>query len=110
MAMVPSPSALNHSSVQPGMAQTSSSSTSWFHTPVHFCVPSSCRSIVTWSPSVWNGVPPACQIMLVVKPASPLSLVMHADGSAALSFLAAATYSSQVVGTSMPCLSKTSLL
>ncbi len=48
--------------------------------------------------------------MLVVKPASPLSLVMNFFGSAACSFLPAATYSSQVFGTVRPYLSKTSLL
>jgi hypothetical protein len=32
--------------------------------------------IFTLVPSTANGLPPACQIRLVVKPASPVSLVM----------------------------------
>lgn len=41
------------------------------------CVlPSSARSMVTSVPSTWNGWPPACQMSDVVKPASPVSLVM----------------------------------
>ncbi|SIH65543.1 Uncharacterised protein [Mycobacteroides abscessus subsp. abscessus] len=43
---------------------------------VHFLVPASCRLIVTLSPFVVKGVPPAWAIMLVVKPASPESAVM----------------------------------
>jgi len=109
-AIVPSPSALYHSSVQPGMSQASSPSISWFHTPVHFVVPSSARSMVTDSPSVSNGVPLACQIMLVAKPASPLSLTMHELGFSWRIVRPASTYSSQVVGTSSPTSSKTSLL
>src|SRR3954454_24370419 len=76
VAIVPSPSALNHSSVQPGMFDTRPPSTSWFQVPVHFFEPSSCRLFARFLPSVLNGWPPACQIMLVVKPASPASLVM----------------------------------
>ena len=48
--------------------------------------------------------------MLVAMPASPVSLVMYAFGSALCSLRAASTYSSQVVGTAILYLSKTFLL
>ena len=65
---------------------------------------------MTSVPSIANGRPPACQIMLVAKPASPVSEVMYFVGSAACSWRAASTYSSHVVGTAMPYWSKTALL
>ena len=41
------------------------------------CDPSSCRSIVTVSPSTEYGRPPACQIIELTNPALPLSATMH---------------------------------
>ena len=46
-------------------------------------------AIDTSVPSVANGSPPACQIIEVAKPASPVSLVMYASGLAAWIALAA---------------------
>src|SRR6267154_636333 len=62
--------------------------------------PASCRLIVTFFvPLVTYGCPPADQIMLVIKPGSPVSLVMYSFGLAACSFFASATYSAHVAGT-----------
>src|SRR5450759_4759185 len=75
-AIEPLPSALYQSSLQPGMADNNLPSTSLFHTAVYFLVPWSCRLMVMLLPSTVNGLPPACQIMLVASPGSPVSLVM----------------------------------
>src|SRR6185312_12796357 len=76
VAMEPLPSALNQSSLQPGTVESSLPCTSLSQVAVHFLVPSSCRLIDTLVPSAENGRPPACQIIDVVKPESPESLVM----------------------------------
>src|SRR5918994_846998 len=110
VAIVPSPRPRYHSSLHPGVLESSPPSTRRFQLSAHFCEPSSCRSMVTSVPSAENGRPPACQIMLVAKPASPVSEVMYASGLAACSVSAAATYWSYVVGTAMPYWSKTVLL
>src|SRR6478736_8254389 len=86
VAIDPLPIAFNQSSLQPGTVESSLPSTSLSQVAVHFFVPSSCRFIETFVPSTLNGRPPACQIMEVVKPESPESLVMYAFGSAACSF------------------------
>src|SRR5581483_4454762 len=78
------------------------------HMLAHFFVPASCRLIVTsLVPLTWYGWPPAAQIMLVVKPGSPASLVMYAFGFAACSFCASAAYSAHVLGTASLYLAKT---
>lgn len=107
---MPSPSARYQASDQLGIGANSFCPTSRFQTEVHFLVPSSWRSIVTDRPLVLKGRPPACQIMLVAKPGSPVSLVMYSAGSAVCSFLAASMYSSQSLGTAMPCWSNSCLL
>src|SRR4051812_14865534 len=91
VAMLPSPRALYHSSPQLGVLESRPPSLSLFQVSAHFFEPSSCRSIETSVPSAVNGLPPACQIMLVAKPGSPVSEVMYFDGSAVCSFSAAAT-------------------
>ena len=84
---------------------------SGLHRFTNFCVPASARSIVTFFvPLVTYGWPPAAQIIEVVKPASPVSLVMYSFGLAACSFFASATYCAHVVGTVSLYLSKTVLL
>src|SRR5665647_597544 len=76
VAIEPLPRALYQSSLQPGTVDRSLPSTSLFHLAVYFLVPSSCRLMAILLPSTLNGWPPACQIMLVVIPGSPASLVM----------------------------------
>src|SRR3954451_21044937 len=79
---------LNQPSDQPGVfVSTNLPWTSWSQTETHFAVPGSLKLILMLVPSTVYGWPPACQIIDVVKPASPPSLVMYAFGSAALSFL-----------------------
>src|SRR3954465_276896 len=99
--MVPSPSARNQSSDHSLTGASSLPPTSWFHSAVHFFEPASARLIFTFRPSGATGCPPAGQVMLSAKPGWPVSDVMYFDGSAACSFLAAATYSSHVFGTVM---------
>src|SRR6185503_9978180 len=70
VAMVPSPSALNHSSLQPGIDATSFSVIIGCQVVANLAAPGSAKLIVTSVPLTWYGLPPACQIMLVVKPAS----------------------------------------
>src|SRR4051794_12263128 len=102
-AYVPSFRFLNHPSDHPGvLVSTSLPWTSWFHSPTHFFVPGSVKLIVILVPSTVYGWPPACQIIEVVNPGSPPSLVMYALGSAAFNFLASAMNSSQVLGTVRP--------
>ncbi len=85
------------------MFDSSPWSTSWFHSFANFAVPGSAVLMVTFVPPlVLNGWPPASHIMLVTKPGSPMSAVMYSFEFAACSFLASATYSSQVVGTVRP--------
>src|SRR5690349_4395366 len=111
LAMVPSPSALNHSSLHGGIDATSFSVIIGCHMVVYLVAPGSAKLIVTSLPLTWYGLPPACQIMLVVKPASPVSPVMYCLGLALCSLRASSTYSAQVAGGAvMPALSKTSLL
>ncbi|MNW67720.1 hypothetical protein D3C74_463530 [compost metagenome] len=74
--MVPLPRPWYHSSLHELMGATRSSETSWSHVVANAVEPSSAKSIVTSEPSTWYGCPPACQIRLVVKPASPVSLAM----------------------------------
>src|SRR5687768_5799196 len=69
LAMVPSPSALNHSSVHGGIDATSFSVIIGCQVVAYLAAPGSAKLIVTSLPLTWYGLPPACQIMLVVKPA-----------------------------------------
>src|SRR6266568_1483077 len=111
VASVPLPRAVNHWLLQPGIEESRPFSDSWSHSAAHFLVPASWELMVTLVvPLTVNGLPPACQIMLVVKPGSPLSLVMYSFGLAACSLVASAMYWSQVVGTVRPYLSKIFLL
>ena len=67
-----------------GWWQSSSSSMSWLpHARPTSCVPSSAGRSSRRCRRSGTDVPPACQIMLVVKPASPVSVVMYVVGSAA---------------------------
>ncbi len=65
--------ALYHSSVHGAIGATSFSVISCCHVAANLAAPASAKLIVTLVPSTWYGLPPACQIMLVVKPASPVS-------------------------------------
>src|SRR6478736_8199881 len=75
-AIVPLPRPWYHSSLHEEVGATRSSSSSCCHSSANFVEPSSVKSIVTSVPSTWYGWPPACQIIDVAKPASPVSLVM----------------------------------
>src|SRR3954470_22395093 len=110
LAMLPSFMPLNHASLQDSTGATSFLLSICCQVVVNFCAPASPKFTETFVPSTLYGRPPACQIRLVVNPGSPTSLVRYFLGSAACSFSAAWTYSSQVVGTAILYLSKTSLL
>ncbi len=110
VAIVPSPRPLYQPSLHDGVGASSFLSSSFCHVSAKRFEPASPRLIETFSPSTLNGWPPACQIMLVVNPASPMSFAMYALGLAAWIFSAAVTYSSHVLGTATLYLSKTSLL
>lgn len=110
VAMEPSPRPLNHSSLQLEASERRFWSTSWFQVSAHSFEPLSEKSMFTVVPSTLNGWPPACQIIEVAKPGSPVSFVIFLVGSAAVSFFAVSMYSSQVVGTVRPYWSNTALL
>src|SRR6185503_15415248 len=67
---------LNQPSLQEMTGASSFPLISCCQAEVNFWVPGSAKFTVTLVPSTWYGLPPACQIMLVVKPASPTSAVM----------------------------------
>src|SRR5690242_227719 len=91
LAMVPLPRALNHSSLHGGIDATSFSVIIGCQVVAYFWAPGSAKLIVTLVPSTVYGLPPACQIMLVVKPASPVSPVIQTFGLALCSLRAAVT-------------------
>ena len=76
VAMVPLPRPWYHSSLHEPIGASRSSSMSCCHSSANWVEPSSVKSSVTSVPSTAYGCPPACQIMDVVKPASPVSLAM----------------------------------
>src|SRR5215210_277395 len=82
VAIVPSLRPLYQPSLHDGVGVSSFSSSSVCQVSAKRFEPASARSIETLSPSTLNGWPPACQIRLVVKPASPASFAMYALGSA----------------------------
>src|SRR3954452_1052899 len=72
VAMVPLAMPWNHWSLQLEIGATSFSVISCCQTLTNSVLPGSVKLIVTSVPLTVYGLPPACQIMLVVKPASPV--------------------------------------
>src|SRR6202042_1642638 len=105
LAMLPLDKPVYHWLLHELIGATRPSETSGLHMRENFCVPGSARLIGTcFVPLVTYGWPPAAQIIEVVKPGSPVSLVMYSFGLAACSFFASATYCAHVVGTVSPYL------
>src|SRR5664279_394346 len=109
VAYVPLASPAFHSGDHPAVfVSIRPPSRSLLHILAHWVLPLSARLTVMFVPETVNGFPPACQMPASVEEGSPASEAINLDGSAACSFWAAAKYSSQVVGTVKPYLSKES--
>src|SRR5690242_2150913 len=76
VAIEPLPMPWNQPSLQELTGASSFSLIRACHTLTNSCEPASLKLIVTLVPSTVYGLPPACQMRLVVRPASPVSLVM----------------------------------